>query len=191
MDTSLAYNVMYAVSQAAEQAPPEPNIVGIIITAVASASVFAALITGLVQYLVNRRNSRITERKNTVDAESDLVTRYKEAAAEERAAKESAVQTVRDLLSIAERQVESLKGTVAALNGLIENLNLAANAQQEIIDSLTAERDRSQAALSQALTQIEDQKNQLLRHQQEILELTFPKEKIKELRQHIEQGLEH
>jgi chromosome segregation ATPase len=174
------FDVVQAVTPSAS---PQTDIVQVIITSIISTAVFAAFITGLVQYLINRRNSRITERKNTIDAESDIITRYKEAAAEERAQKESAVQTVKNLLSIAESQVESLKSTVVTLNASIDLMTKMANAQQEVIDQLTFDRDRTKIALERAVTQIDQQKQDLIRHQQEILELTYSKEAVAKIKQ--------
>lgn len=147
------------------------DVVSLVITTVVSATVFSALITGLVQYLINRRNSRITERKNTVDAESDLVARYKDAASEERAQKESAVSTIKELLQDSREQVTVLKGTVETLKAtikLLESLNVA---QGDMINQLTADRDRTQLALDRAEVRVEEQKEQLRMKQNEIEEL--------------------
>lgn len=169
------YTAIKLLEAAQEESTAAPDLIGPIITAVISASVFAAVITGLVQYAINRRNARITERRNSVEAESDLINRYKEAAAEERSQKESAVQTVKNLLALAEAQVASLKDTVTTLNRTIEIMTHAANSQQDIIDQLTNDRDRTQDALVKAQQQIEEQREELLRHQREILELTLPR----------------
>lgn len=177
---------MWVAAQPAPAAGSTPDLIGPIITAVISASVFAALITGLVQYLVNRRNARITERKNAVEAESDLIARYKEAATEERVQKESAVQTVKNLLALAEAQVASLKDTVNTLNKTIEVMSLASNNQQDIIDQLTLDRDRTKEALARAEHQIEEQREELLRHQREILALQLPRgERVKPVTQEL------
>jgi len=160
-----------SLNAAVAEQNPAGNVVSLVVTAVVSATVFSALITGLVQFIMNRRNSRITERKNAIDAESDLVTRYKDAAAEERAAKESAVRTIKELLGDSREQVEVLKGTVDALNNtirLMENLNTT---QRDIIDQLTTDRDKTQAALERAEARIETQKAQLLQKQEEIQKL--------------------
>lgn len=178
-------NVIFTLTTSQEVAPATPDIIGPVITAVISASVVAAIITGLVQYMINRRNSRITERKNSVEAESDLINRYKEAAAEERNQKESAVETVKNLLALAEAQVASLKDTVATLNRTIEVMSLAANSQQDIIDQLTLDRDRTQEALRQAERQIEAQREELLRHQREIMELQLPRHEASGLSQEL------
>lgn len=140
------------------------DIVSIVVGAIISASVFSAVVTGIIQFLINRRNSRIQERKNVVDEESDIVNRYKEAAAEERSQKESAVRTIQQLLDMADKQVTSLRETIATLNALIKTLNSAANSQQEIIDSLTQERDRHASDLQKAMEQIDAQKTQLIRY---------------------------
>lgn len=147
------------------------DIVSLVITAVVSATVFSALITGLIQYLINRRNSRITERKNTVDAESDLVSRYKEAAAEERAAKSSAVETIKMLLAEAKENIETLKSTVSTLNSTIEALKDVNAAQGDVIKQITADRDRTQAALERAEARVLDQIEQLRVKQHEIEDL--------------------
>lgn len=155
--------------------PPESNlaadIVSLVITAVVSTAVFSALITGLIQYLINRRNSRITERKNTVDAESDLVTRYKEAAAEERAAKSSAVETIKMLLAESKESIQTMKDTVVTLTNTIELLKDVNAAQGDVIKQITADRDRTQAALLRAEARVLDQMEQLRIKQQEITDL--------------------
>jgi len=158
------------------------SIISVLVTSSVIAAVGSATVTGIVQYRINKNNARITERKNDVDADSGLIDRYKEAAAEERSQKESAVKTVQDLLDIAEQQVTSLKSTIQTLNETITNLNTMANTQKSIIDQLTAERDRSVTALQTAMTQIDEQREKLVHHQQEILELTYPRSKVDELR---------
>lgn len=147
------------------------DVVSLIITTVVSATVFSALITGLVQFLINRRNSRVTERKNAVDAESDLVSRYKEAAAEERAAKSSAVETIKMLLAESKENIATLKSTVATLNDTIALLKDVNAAQGTVIAQLTADRDRTQAALERAEIRVADQVEQLRVKQQEIEDL--------------------
>ncbi|UDL15894.1 hypothetical protein QEH42_gp103 [Microbacterium phage Pumpernickel] len=148
------------------------TFIGFLATSVLSASVVSAALGGLIQYLNNRRNARVTERKNATDAESDLVARYKEAASEERAQKESAVKTIRELLDASEEQVETLKGTVTTLNNTIDLMSSLANNQADVILKLTADRDKTQEALERAEARIEGQKQELLQRQQEILELT-------------------
>lgn len=147
------------------------DIVSLVITAVVSATVFSALITGLVQFLINRRNSRITERRNAVDEESDVVNRYKEQAIEERAQKESAVKTIKELLSESKEQIAALKSTVETLNttiALMKDLNAA---QGDVIRQLTSDRDRTAAALARAEARVEAQKEQLRIKQDEITAL--------------------
>lgn len=156
------------------------DVISLFITAIISASVFAALVTGTIQYLINRKNSKITEKKNTVDAESDLIARYKEAAAEERLQKESAVQTIKNLLQFTEGQVDSLKNTVETLNKTITSMSLISNTQSDLIDQLTVERDRNQAALEKAEMEIARQKSELLTKQEAIRKLT---DEIKKLEQ--------
>ncbi len=147
------------------------DVVSLVITAVVSATVFSALITGLVQFLINRRNSRITERKNTVDAESDLVARYKDAASEERAQKESAVSTIKELLQDSRDQVLVLKSTVDTLTKTIELLETLSAAQGDIIKQLTDDRDRTKAALERAEARVQEQRDQLKAKQNEIEDL--------------------
>lgn len=154
-------------------APPEADsiaadVISLVITAVVSATVFSALITGLVQFLINRRNSRITERKNTVDEHSDLIVRYKEQASEERAQKESAVSTIKDLLNDSREQVIVLKSTVETLTKTITLLESLSAAQSDVIRQLTADRDRTQEALVRAEARVQAQKAQLVSKQKEI-----------------------
>lgn len=162
---------------AAAAVEPEPaiSLFSVILTAILSSTVVGAIVGGVFGYLNNKRNARIAERKNDLDAEAGLVGRYKEAAAEERAQKESAIQTVNNLLAIAERQVQSLKDTVDTLTDTINAMTTASNAQQQFIERLTEDRDRTQQALSSALLEIDRQKEELLRRQREILEMANPK----------------
>lgn len=152
----------------ATEGGPLAELVPILTTAVLSATVFSALITGFVTFLINSRNSRITERKNTADAESDVVSRYKEAASEERQQKESAVQTIKMLLAESRDQVVTLKGTVDALNNTINLMESLTVTQNDMIIQLTVDRDRTQAALEQAEARILTQREELKRHQEEI-----------------------
>lgn len=154
-----------AAVQGANQAA---DVVSLVITSVVSATVFSALITGLVQFLINRRNSRITERKNSVDAESDLVARYKDAASEERAAKESAVRTIKELLSDSKEQIAALKSTVDTLTNTIKLMESLAISQNGVIEQLTHDRDRTQDALTRAEARIQEQKEQLRLKQEEV-----------------------
>jgi chromosome segregation ATPase len=180
-------NLLHTIIFTATAADPQVDVAGLIVTSVVSATVVSALIGGIIQYFINRRNSRVTERKNAVDAESDLVVRYKEAASEERAQKESAVETVKNLLGIAEAQVDSLKSTIITLNTSIDLMTKMANAQQEVIDHLTFDRDRTKIALERAVDQIEAQKAELLRHQKQILELTYSEGDIDAIRKKLEE----
>lgn len=168
------FEVIPFVVVAASAMPAEPNMLTTIIGAVFSSVVFSAIITAVFTYVSNRRNARIQERKNDLDAEGGLVSRYKEAAAEERAQKESAIQTVRDLLKIAEEQVTSLKDTITTLNSTIGIMRQAADDQREIITRLTSDRDRTQDALDRATKEIDKQREQLIKHQHEILAMSLP-----------------
>lgn len=162
---------LHVLAAAAGGGSPVADVVSLVITSVVSATVFSALITGLVQFLINRRNSRITERKNTVDAESDLVGRYKDAAAEERTAKESAVKLIRELLDDSKEQVIALKSTVDTLSATISMLENLTTSQDAMIKQLTTDRDRTQAALDRAEERIVHQKEQLRLKQEEIQSL--------------------
>lgn len=169
------------LAQAVATAPaPEPGsidpqqLLTLVLTTGISATVIASLITGLIQFIINRRNSRIVENKNTTDAEGDLVTRYREAAAEERAQKESAVETIRALLAISEDQIDSLKSTVDSLTQTIAVMRDAAGAQKSLIDQIIADRDRIKASYENAQLKVDQQREELIRTQREILELSYP-----------------
>ncbi|URP22179.1 hypothetical protein SEA_BIG4_95 [Microbacterium phage Big4] len=165
------FYALHILAAAVGETTPAADGVSIIITAAVSATVFSAIITGLVQFVINRRNSRITERKNTMDAESDVVNRYKEQAAEERAAKESAVRTIKELLADSREQVEILNGTVTTLNGTIKMLENLSASQEDIIKQLTDDRDRTREALKLAELRVQEQRDQLASKQQEIQDL--------------------
>jgi chromosome segregation ATPase len=156
--------------------------VGQLASVLISATVLAAAISALVAWLNNRRNARIQERKNAADEGSDLVSRYKEAASEERAAKESAVRTVQNLLDISQQQVTSLQSTVGRLNDTIMTLQRSTESQQVLIDAITEERDRLQQEQEHLQQQIDEKRQELLSAQQEILELTYPKSVVTDIR---------
>lgn len=164
-------NLILHVLAAVGEVDPVADVISVIITSVVSATVFSALITGFVTYLINRRNSRIVERKNAIDAESDIVTRYKEQASEERAQKESAVQTIKELLAESKEQVAALKSTVDTLTKTITLLENLTTSQNDMIVQLTQDRDRTQAALDRAEARILTQTEELRAKQQEIQEL--------------------
>jgi len=149
---------------------PAANIVSLVVTSAVSATVLSSLVLGLVNYLLGRRNARISERKNAVDSESDIIARYKEAAAEERAQKESAVRMTRDLLNDSKEQATVLKNTVDTLTGTITMLKEIASTQQDMITQLTEDRDRTKAALERAEERIRTQEAELSARLQEILE---------------------
>jgi chromosome segregation ATPase len=162
------FYALHILAAAVGEVSPAADVVSLVITSVVSATVFSAIITGLVQYLINRRNSRITERKNTLDAESDVVNRYKDQAREEREGKESAVRVIQELLGESKEQIAALKSTVETLNGTIALMKDVNAAQGDIISQLTNDRDRTQAALERAEARILAQKEQLRLKQQEI-----------------------
>lgn len=165
----------------------ESSIVGLLVSVLISAGVFSAFIAGLVAYINNRRNARIAERKNTADEDNDLVTRYQTMATEERSAKESAVKTVRELLAIAEAQIASLQGTITRLTETIGVLQHSAQSQQDLIDAITRERDRLQVEQEKLQHDIDDKARELLTAQAEILELTYPKNKVADIRAHMKE----
>lgn len=150
------------------------SIIGYGLGGLLSVGVLSAGISALVGWLNNRRNARIQERKNTADEGNDLVARYKEAAAEERAAKDSAVATVQTLLAIAQGQIDTLKDTIQRLTSTIEALQKSAATQVDLIQGITDERDLLQTRLVDAVKLIDDQKAELLQRQHEILELSYP-----------------
>lgn len=165
----------------------QPALIGLLVSAVISASVVAALVGGLFAYINNRRNARIAERKNTADEDNDLVTRYQTMATEERSAKESAVKTVRELLAIAEAQIASLQGTITRLTETIGVLQHSAQSQQDLIDAITRERDRLQVEQEKLQHDIDDKARELLTKQAEILELTYPKHKLADIRDRMKE----
>lgn len=165
----MLHHLLVAFSAAEGTTPPD--VFQLIITSVISTAVFTTVIGGIIQFLINRQNARITERKNAVDAESDLVARYKEAASEERTAKESAVKTIKELLSDSKEQITTLKATVDTLTNTIKILEGLAVTQEGVIAQLTEDRDRTQAALDRAQARINEQKEMLKQKQDEIQSL--------------------
>lgn len=150
-----------------------------IISSIVSSAVVGAIIFGIFSWINNRRNARVTERKNDADAENDFISQYKEMvasanarAADERSAKESAVRTVRELLNIAEGQITSLKDTIDRLTATIRTLTDAAGVQQDLIDAITEERDHLRATLAAQQAAVDHQKEELVTQQRELLDLT-------------------
>lgn len=151
---------------------PAVDGAGELVSYLLSAAVMAALVTGLFNWINNKRNARIAERKNTADEDNDLVARYQAMATEERAGKESAVKTVTELLGIAETQIQTLKGTVAQLSATIETLQRSAESQHDLIEDIRRERDRLTAALALSQQRVDEQRAELLAKQAEILSLS-------------------
>jgi chromosome segregation ATPase len=172
----------------AAAAGAQPEVIRLLVTACISVPVVAGLIAGLVSYLNNRRNARIAERKNTQDEDNDLVTRYQTMATEERSAKESAVKTVRELLGIAEAQIASLQGTITRLTETIGVLQHSAQSQQDLIESITQERDRLKLEQEKLQKDINDKSQELLNKQAEILELSYPHATVKNIRAQMKEN---
>lgn len=141
-----------------------PDLGGTILGVLLSSAFISAIIPALINYFNNRRNANVASKKNEVDAESSIILRYKEAAKEERDAKESAVAMVERMLKVAESQVDSLQITVERLQETVDRLtntisvmSSTAEAQQGLIDDLTKDRDRVLQALSIAEQQLAEQ----------------------------------
>lgn len=100
-----------------------------------------ALIVALLAHKRATREADITERKNEDDADAALVERYRSMADEERAAKESAVKTVRELLALAQEQIDGLKATIERLTATIEAMSHASTVQHDVVVAITNERN--------------------------------------------------
>lgn len=148
---------------------------GLSLSNLLSAAVIAAIVTGVVSYFNNRRNARVAERRNVQDEDNDIVTRYKDAAAEERSQKESAVKTVRELLAIAEQQIQILRTTIEQLTSTIGQLQKSAESQQQLIETVTAERDALAVKADELERELDVKRTELLRKQHEILEISYPR----------------
>jgi hypothetical protein len=146
-----------------------PQLISIVVGAAISSTVVGAAVTGIFQFINNKKNSRVTERKNETDAQSDVILRYKEAAAEEREAKESAMRTMQILKEIADDQIISLKDTVVRLTHTIQVMSHAAGVQKTIIQHLTEDRDRVQRALELAEQRLADQTAKIVQTKKENL----------------------
>jgi len=168
-------NLLQTVLHYASATPVEADTSGtvsLIFSAAISGTVISALVGGVIQYLINRRNSKIAEKKNTVDAESDIITRYKEAAAEERSQKESSVATIKSLLHVTESEVISLRETIKTLNETLTIIRATADYQGELVKKLTQERDRVLKALEKAEAEIARQRENLAQSEKKISGLT-------------------
>lgn len=159
----------------------------LILTSTLVAGVTTAVVTGVFQFLGTRRLARVTERKNDDDADSSLVARYKDAAAEERAQKNSAVDTIQKLLAIAEHQIVSLKDTVDRLTQTIRIMSESAGTQQGILEQVIDERDRLADLLASAQHDLAEQRSILITSQREVHELTYPKKQIAKIREGLSQ----
>ncbi len=141
-----------------------PDLGGTILGVLLSSAFISALIPAIINFFNNRRNAAVASKKNEVDADSSIISRYKEAAKEERDAKESAVAMVERMLKVAESQVDSLQITVERLQETVDRLtttisvmSTTADAQQTLIENLTEDRDRVQQALKIAEEQLAEQ----------------------------------
>lgn len=187
--TLVALLTVYArqVVDATEPKPPTmTEIVTLVVTGVLSSGAIAAAVAGTFQYVNNRRNARIQEARNVDEADDKMVTRYKEMAAEERAQKESAVESIKALLSLAESQIVSLKDTIARLTNTIEILNQSHEQQAEVISAVTAERSRLEEKLKTAEEQLAAEKAKLLSTQMELLSATASREAVNQIIQEME-----
>lgn len=142
------------------------------VAAFASGAVIAAIVTGIVQVYVTRRSASISQRRNTSVEENELVLRYKEAAAEERAQKESSIAIAERTLSQYQGQVDTLTSIVNSLNHTLEILHDNATVTKDIIQELVADRDKLEKALLDAQAQVAEQSQELVRMQQKIIQLT-------------------
>jgi hypothetical protein len=150
------------LSDATAVAPPDLG--GTILGVLISSAFISAVIPAVINFFNNRRNATVASKKNEVDANSSIIGRYKEAAQEERIAKESAVAMVERMLSIAESQVDSLQITVERLQETVDRLTTTitvisstANTQQSLIEDLTRDRDRVVLALQNSERQLAEQ----------------------------------
>lgn len=158
----MLYASIMVLADAAENAAPDLG--GTILGLFLSSAFISALIPSVINYFNNRRNANVAAKKNEVDADSTIISRYKEAAKEERDAKESAVAMVERMLKVAESQVDSLQITVERLQETVDRLtntisvmSTSAAAQQTLIENLTEDRDRVLQALKIAEQQLADQ----------------------------------
>ncbi len=155
---------MYPLVILAETASAAPDLGGTILGVLLSSAFISATVPAIINYFSNKRNAKVISKKNEVDADSSIIARYKEAAQEERNAKESAVAMVERMLKVAESQVDSLQITVERLQETVDRLtntisvmSTTAESQKTLIDELTKDRDRVIQALEIAEQQLADQ----------------------------------
>lgn len=162
------------ISDTGSTSTAAPDLLSLATTAGISGVVAAAIVTGIFQYINNRRNSRVTERRDMAVEENELIQRYKEYAAEERHRKESAISDAERSVRLYMDQVESLTNTITHLNHTIDLLQKNAIISEETIAKLTEDRDKLQKNLEEAQALVARQEDELKRQQDQIVELTLP-----------------
>lgn len=145
-----------------------------IIGLLAGSGVVAAIVTSGSNLITNRRNARVSERKNVADEENDLVSRYQLMAQEERAAKESAVKEAREMLTLAREQNNTLQEALNGLNRIVSDLRVTQGVQLEAIEGITKDRDRISQLLDEALFKVANLTARLKSAENDLLEATDP-----------------
>lgn len=160
-------------------------------TGLLSAPVLVAIGAGGMKFRQARKDGRLKLRTDAQDADNDLVEHWKAAAenaqtsgaaalkaaqdeaerrvAAERASKESAIRTVRELLELQEAQNTALRDTIDRLTRAIEQLTTAGGAASELVQQLRDERDQLQQKLDAAMRRVAMLTSQLMAKQRDLL----------------------
>lgn len=134
-----------------------PNVIPLLISAVISASVIGAVVTGFFTWLVHRGDQKVAERRDAREGETEQVAAYRDMAEQARKSAETAVAVIQHSLESTVGLVTSLQATVTSLNETIRQMTVAANVQQDALDRMTVDRDRTMAALAAAQQLLADQ----------------------------------
>lgn len=127
-----------------------PNVMPLLISAVISTGVLAALVTGLFTWLSHRTDAKVAERRDAREGETEQVAAYRDMAEQARKSAETAVSVIQHSLESTVALVDNLQATVASLNETIRQMTAAANVQHDALDRMTVDRDRTQEALHAA-----------------------------------------
>ena len=173
-----------------------PEGLRLLFTGLLSAPVLVGAGAGGLKLWQARKDRRVTERKDVRDEDNDLVQHWKQAAenaqrtgaemvksaqeesdrrvSAERASKESAIRTVRELLDLQELQNTALRDTITRLTAAIEQLTAAGGAASSLVVSLREERDEMQRKLQAAMDRVARLTAQLMDRQRDLLGADTP-----------------
>ncbi len=149
--------------------------VGELIGTILGSTILTALVTVLGSWAVAKIKARsearlaeaavttasVAEKRQEDDSTDALISRWKDATEDERAQKDSAVALLRNLLSIAETQIEALKDTLVKLTETVRVMTVTIETKDDDLRKAMESRDGVLAALATAEAQAADYRGKL------------------------------